>query len=133
MHPDNKAADRPEHAILVAPNVPEPLAPGYPPDRVCGDQQVDEGDRADKGRIDAEDQSDCEHRFDQAGDVHPERRWLELRGDEKSKRLRNEEFGVDMRDEKQPANQTQDVEFIDEIEVLQKAGHCTPPYSCRTS
>src|SRR5262249_6319520 len=80
--------------------------------------------RAGQHRKDCENQSDGEECLDHAGRVHPSRRRSEFCGNKETERLGDEEFRVNMRDEKQSADQAQYVDAVGEIEILQISGHC---------
>src|SRR5262245_65758879 len=82
--------------------------------------------RAGHHRSDRKNQSDGERRLDHAGRVHPTRRRPEFCGDKETERLGDEEFRVNMRDEKQSADQAQYVDAVGEIEILQISGHSPP-------
>src|SRR5208282_6877726 len=68
--------------------------------------------------VDAKYKTDREHSLDRAGDVHPGCRRFEPGGDEKVERGGDRELGDDMRDEEGAADDAQDIEFIQEIEVI---------------
>src|SRR5579872_6482798 len=78
-----------------------------------------ETERAGDNRQDREDQSDGEKRLDDASRIHPCRRRPKFRRDEKAERFGYEEFRVNMRDEKQSADQAQNVDAVSQIEILQ--------------
>ena len=78
------------------------------------------------GRQDRKDQTESKKALNDAGSIHPRRRRIEFRRLEEAERLGHKELGVDMRDEEQPADQPQDVEFVGEVEILYQIRHCPP-------
>src|ERR1039457_802271 len=116
MHGDDGATNRPEQAKFGAADVPQPFAGDFI-DTNRGDQKLDGHDRGANGGVDVENQTGGEHDLDGAGQIHPEFRRLEPGGDEEAKRRRDVEFAVNVRNHEQPADQSQDVEFVEQIEV----------------
>src|ERR1700676_1181161 len=104
MHRHDQTADRPEQAIFEAADIPQPFAVRHFPDGGGRNQEVEKAERAGVERQNREYQSDGKKSFDDAGGVHLSRRRIELCGDEESERFRNEEFRVNMRDEKKSAD-----------------------------
>src|ERR1043165_5357007 len=70
QHGKNHAGEHPEHAVLDPADHPDPFL-GDLPGRGAGDEQMERGDCRDIGRVDVENQRDCQTGFDGAGDIHP--------------------------------------------------------------
>src|SRR5215475_5276423 len=117
MHGHDQTTDCPEHAIFNAADDPDPALG----DLVSGrsrDQQMDKGDKADIGSVDAEKKANGKYGFDRARDIHPGRRRLESRLDEELKCRRNRDLADDVRNEKQRADDAQDVELMEQVEFV---------------
>jgi len=128
MHGDDHAADRPEQRIFDAAEIPNPFAAAVAPARPGGDQQEHRGERRDVAGVDGEHQADRADRLDGHAGIDPRLRRIkppdaiDLNGPGDVLRLQDE-----MRNEKQPAEDAQDVEFVGQVEALIKAGHSGSP------
>src|SRR5262245_27469369 len=119
VHGDQQTADGPEHAIFDAANYPNP-AFGHLIGRGGSDQQMDEGDECDILQVDAKKQADTEERLNRSCDIHPGSGRLEAGFDEKLKRRRYCNFSDDMWNEKHRADNSQKIEFVEQIEFVGK-------------
>jgi hypothetical protein len=88
---------------------------------------MDEGDERDILQIDSEKQANAEHGLDCAGDIHPGGRRLEAGLDEKLEGGRDRDFADDVRNEKEGANDAQDIEFVEQVEFVGKRHGGGPP------
>jgi len=133
MHGDDHAADRPEQRIFEAGEIPDPFAAAVAPARPGRDQQEHRGERGDVAGVDGEHQADRADHFNGHAGVDPHLRRIEppdfvdFDGARDVLRLQDE-----MRNEKQPADDAQDVEFVGQVEALIKVGHSRspPPLPC---
>jgi hypothetical protein len=87
---------------------------------VISDEQMEEGDKAHIGGVDAKEKPNGEEGLDRAGDIHPGCGRLEAGLDEELERRRHCELADDVRNEKHRAGDAQDVELIEQVEFVGK-------------
>lgn len=116
VHADDEAAQRPENAVFDAADHPDPTVL-HLPGGSGRDQKVNEADEASVSGKDAEDQADRQCCLDRPGDVHPGRRRFETGSNEEFERRRHRYLPDDVRNEEGAANDAQNVEFIEQIEI----------------
>ncbi len=93
---------------------------------------MDECDEGNILEVDTEKQPDAQDRLDRTRDVHPGCGRLEARFDEELQRRRHGDLANDMGNKENRADNAQDVEFVEQVELVGKR-HAVVPQGTRTT
>src|SRR5690606_32805105 len=117
------AAERPEERIFRAAEVPHPLAFGEAPARPCGDEQEYRREQRGEHREDVEHESDRHDDLDRECRIEPcDRRIQADLSHEAFDEVLVLELHEQVRDEKEPTDDPEDIEAVGQIEAF---GHMT--------